>query len=223
VGVDLAHLHLLAERRGEFAGVGSGSREVGPVLGLRGGPAYAVAACSEIDVVLRHLGLQLVHVGHLCCLLVLADFDDEVLALIAAMAYDFGDCAHEAHREARLARACLETAGPWASPDSGGAVQYRLCARPSLGARDIYAGSCEEGRGGGGSVLLLLGGAVGRGLEEVVDVVVVRGRLGLGLCSGGEFVGLFKDLGLPATLGKQLARSILSVDHGAARRPDWRG
>jgi hypothetical protein len=49
---------------------------------------------------------------------------------------------------------------------------------------------------------LLLGGAVGRGLEEVVDVVVVRGRLGLGLCGGGEFVGLLEDLGLPAALGE---------------------
>ena len=59
------------------------------------------------------------------------------------MAYDFGDCAHKTHGEALLARACLQTSRAWASSGGGGAGQYRLCARPSLGARDIYAGSGE--------------------------------------------------------------------------------
>jgi hypothetical protein len=131
---------------------------------------------------LRYLGRQFVRFGHACCLLVLGNFQHDVFTLVSAMAYDFGDCAHKTHGEALLARACLQTSRAWASSGGGGAGQYRLCARPSLGARDIYAGS-GEGRGGGssGGVLLLLGGAVGRRLEEVVDVVVVRGRLGLGL------------------------------------------
>jgi hypothetical protein len=69
----------------------------------------------------------------------------------------------------------------------------------------------------------LLLGAVGRGLQEGVEVVVGRGasqRLVLGVRGGGYLVGLLKDLGLPPALGEQLASGLGCIYHGAARRPE---
>lgn len=209
--IDLAQLHLLAEGRGELAGVRVRPREVCPVLVLRRGPGDAIGARPQICVVLRDLGRQLLHLGHaLLRLLVLRNLDGGVLALVAAVAYDFGHSAHEAHGEALFAIARLQASRTRALGSA--ALEDGLGARPSLGLANVYAGSVEEG--GGGRFLLLLGSAVGRGLEEGAQVVAIGGP-GLGLVGLGELIGFLKDLGLPAALGEQFARGLRRVHHGA--------
>jgi hypothetical protein len=164
--------------------------------------------------------LQSVSTGRGIGLLAHRDLHGRVLALIASVANDLRHGAHEAHVEALLARARLQSARPrTAAPRS--TVYYVLGGRPSLGPGHIDAravGACEEG--GGGGVLVLLG-SVGRGLEKVAEVVVGLDGLALGL--GRRRIVVRGDLGAPATLGEELAGRLARVDHGAAGRTSGGG
>lgn len=234
VCVDVAHLELLLQRRRQLGLVGEGACEAvarcGRLRGLRGGAGHAVELGrpgGDIGVVLYAqalaLALQAVHVGHAVRLLAARDLQRRLLALVAAMANDVGLRAGKVDRQPPLARARPQTTGAGALAVRCSAAEDLLGARPPLGAGDVDAGLLRGQKGGGG---LLLGiRLVGRGLEEVVDVVVELERVGsrrLGLLLGAGVV--FGEVLPPAAaLAQQLVAGLSSlleacVDHHAPTR-----